>query len=85
MNIRSFARRTVEIFFMLLCDVTLQAHFVQRPFVLPCHGLHDGCQERLWVEQAAQPDAVRKLEVGGPGLELLRCCNIKSNILAITE
>jgi hypothetical protein len=34
-----------EIFTLFLSDVTLQAHFIQRPFVLPSSTLHDSSEE----------------------------------------
>lgn len=44
-----------EVVSAFLSDVTLQAHLVQRPLVLPRHALHDGREERLGVEKAGQP------------------------------
>ena len=59
-----------EILPVLLGDVALEAHLVQRPLVLAGHGLHDGGEERLWVEEPSQPDAGRHVEVAHPVLQV---------------
>lgn len=46
-------------------------HLVQGPLILPGHGLHDGCEEGLGVEEASQPHHSGQGEVGRPGLQLL--------------
>lgn len=57
---------------VLLGHLHGQAHLVQRPLVLPGHGLHDGREERLGVEEAGQPHGRGQHEVRGPGLKLLQ-------------
>lgn len=47
--------RRSELLLLLLGHVALQAHLVQGPLVLACCALHDGCQERLRVEEPGQP------------------------------
>lgn len=56
-DVGSLSGRAVDVLLVLLGDVTLQAHLVQGPFVLTRHGLHDGRQEALRVEEATQPDS----------------------------
>ena len=51
------SRGAAEILAVLFGHIALEAHFVQRPLVLASHGLHDGSEERLRVEEASQPDA----------------------------
>ena len=70
-HIGSLSRRTSHVLLVLLSDVTLQRHLVERPLVLARHLLHDGGEEGLRVEEARQPHGVGKLEVGHPALELL--------------
>lgn len=79
-HIRPLTRRRAEVFAVLLGNVTLQTHSVQRPLVPviihtntshqvvsimtyhlcvsipPSHGLHDGCEEGLGIEEASQPN-----------------------------
>lgn len=57
---------------VLLGHLHREAHLVQRPLVLPGHGLHDGREEGLGVEEAGQPHGGGQGEVCGPGLQLLR-------------
>ena len=70
MDVCSLSRGAAEVFPVLLGDVTLQAHAIQRPLILASHGLHDGCQEGLRVEEAGQPDTRRHVEVGDPVLKV---------------
>ena len=70
-DVGALSRRAVEVLLVLLGDVALQAHLVQRPLVLARHRLHDGGEEALRVEEAAQPDGGGHGEVGGPALQLL--------------
>ena len=62
-------RGAAEILPVLLRDVALQAHFIQWPLVLTSHGLHDGCQEGLGVEEPSQPDASRHAEIRDPAIQ----------------
>ena len=71
MNVGTLSGCTAEVLPVLLGDVALQAHLVQGPLVLARHGLHDGRQETLRVEEAAEPHHGRESEVGGPLLQLL--------------
>lgn len=61
-----------HVFPVLLGHLHREAHLVQRPLVLPGHGLHDGREEGLGVEEAGQPHGGGQGEVRGPGLQLLR-------------
>ena len=70
-NIGTFPWWGTEVLAVLLSDVTLEAHPVQRPLILTSHGLHDSREEGLRVEEASQPDGCRHLEVSSPILELL--------------
>ena len=69
-DVGPFSRRAAEVFPLLLGDVALQAHAVQRPLVLASHGLHDGRQEGLGVEEPGQPDAHGHVEVRDPVLKV---------------
>ena len=60
-----------EVLPVLLGHVALEAHLVQRPLVLAGHGLHDGREEGLWVEEPRQPYARGHVEVAHPGLQIL--------------
>ena len=71
MDVSSFPGGLTYLLLVLLGDVADQAHLVQRQLVLSGRTLHDRRQEGLWVEEAGQPDGVWKVEVRGPGLQLL--------------
>ena len=70
-HVGTFPRGAGEVLAVLLGHVTLQAHLVQRPLVLSRHGLHDGRQEGLRVEEPGQPDAGWHVEVAHPGFQVL--------------
>uniref|UniRef100_A0A1I8JGD9 CCHC-type domain-containing protein n=1 Tax=Macrostomum lignano TaxID=282301 RepID=A0A1I8JGD9_9PLAT len=70
-DVGTLPRRSGHVLASLLGDIALQAHSVQRPLVFARHLLHDGREERLRVEQAAEPHGCGQLEVGRPALKLL--------------
>ena len=71
MDVGPLSRGAAEILPVLLGHVALETHLVQRPLILAGHGLHDGGEEGLGVEEATQPDAGGHVEVGHPALQLL--------------
>ena len=70
-DVGPLSRGAGEIVTALLGHVALETHLVQRPLVLAGHGLHDGREEGLRVEEAREPDAAGHGKVGDPGLELM--------------
>lgn len=62
---------TGHVLAVLLGHLYRQTHPVQRPLVLPGHGLHDSCQERLGVEEPCHPHCGGESEVCCPRLQLL--------------
>ena len=68
-DIGSLPGRTAEVLLALLGHVTLQAHLVQWPLILAGHGLHDGGEEGLGVEEPSQPDAGGHVEVRHPTVQ----------------
>ena len=66
MHIGTLSGWAAKVLLVLLGHVALQAHLVQGPLVLACHGLHDGGEEGLGVEEAGQPDAGWHVEVRDP-------------------
>lgn len=62
---------TGHVLAILLGHLYRQTHPVQRPLVLPGHGLHDSCQERLGVEEPCQPHRGGESEVCCPWLQFL--------------
>ncbi len=63
--------RSSHFLLVLLGDLADQGHLVERQLVLPGGALHDGRQEGLRVEEAAQPHRRGQAEVRRPRLELL--------------
>lgn len=53
----------LEVSPVLFGDVTVEAHLVEGPLILTSRLLHDGCQERLRVEEAGEPHSGRQLKI----------------------
>lgn len=67
-HVGALAGRGGHVLPVLLGHLHGQTHPVQRPLVLPGHGLHDGREEGLRVEEARQPHGGGQGEVRRPGL-----------------
>lgn len=70
-HVGALSGRSSHVFPVLLGHFHRQTHFIQGPFVFPGHGLHDGREKGLWVEEPSQPHGGGQGEVCGPGFQLL--------------
>ena len=48
---------------------TYETHLVQRKLILPGRCLHDGSQERLWIEECREPERDGEKEISCPCLQ----------------
>mmetsp|Transcript_21858 Transcript_21858/g.35400 ORF Transcript_21858/g.35400 Transcript_21858/m.35400 type:complete len:268 (+) Transcript_21858:862-1665(+) len=70
-DVRAIAAGTFDLIYLLLSHLSQHHGFVQRPVVAARGGLHDGGEEGLRVEQAAEPHHLGERQVCGPLHQLL--------------